>query len=196
VCNIEYAQADILAAESIGRTFDVIEASGVLHHMADPFAGWRALLPLLRPDGFMAVALYSDIARSHIVTARDFIAERGYGSTVDDIRRCRQDLIDHENGNAFRHILSSIDFYTVSGCRDLLFHVQEHRLTLPQIAVFLADNNLRFLGFEHDAEVAGRYRTKYPADTTTTDLASWDAFEREFPATFSGMYQFWVQKKA
>ena len=29
-----------------------------------------------------------------------------------------------------------------------------------------------------------------------TDLASWDAFEREHPSTFSGMYQFWVQKAA
>jgi hypothetical protein len=27
-----------------------------------------------------------------------------------------------------------------------------------------------------------------------TDLASWDLFEREHPSTFSGMYQFWVQK--
>jgi hypothetical protein len=26
------------------------------------------------------------------------------------------------------------------------------------------------------------------------DLACWDAFEREHPAIFSGMYQFWVQK--
>ena len=51
--NIEYAQPDILQLESIGRVFDVIEASGVLRHLADPFAGWRLLLPMLRPDGFM-----------------------------------------------------------------------------------------------------------------------------------------------
>jgi hypothetical protein len=27
-----------------------------------------------------------------------------------------------------------------------------------------------------------------------TDLACWDRFERDNPSTFSGMYQFWVQK--
>ena len=92
VRNIEYAQADILKLGTIGRTFDVIESSGVLHHLADPFAGWRVLLSLLRPGGFMAVGLYSEIARADIVEARAFIAERGYGSSADDIRRCRQEL--------------------------------------------------------------------------------------------------------
>ena len=96
------AQADILKLDTIGRTFDVIEFSGVLHHMADPFAGWRTLLSVLRPGGLMAVALYSEIARADIVKARAFIAERGYGSSADDIRRCRQDLIAHEGGQAFQ----------------------------------------------------------------------------------------------
>jgi 2-polyprenyl-3-methyl-5-hydroxy-6-metoxy-1,4-benzoquinol methylase len=36
--NIEYAQADILELGSI-RKFDLIEASGVLHHLADPLRG-------------------------------------------------------------------------------------------------------------------------------------------------------------
>jgi hypothetical protein len=34
--NIEYAQADILELGSLGRQFDVISSSGVLHHMSDP----------------------------------------------------------------------------------------------------------------------------------------------------------------
>ena len=94
--NIEYAQADILKLDTVGRSFDLIESSGVLHHMADPFAGWRTLLSVLRPGGVMAVALYSEIARADIVKARAFIAERRYGSSADDIRRCRQEIVAHE----------------------------------------------------------------------------------------------------
>ncbi len=67
-------------------------------------------------------------------------------------------------------------------------------MTIPQIAGFLADNELEFVGFEIDPVVASQYRMKYPADAAMTDLVSWDAFEREHPSTFSGMYQFWVQK--
>ena len=73
--------------------------------------------------------------------------------------------------------------------------MQEHRLTIPQIAGFLAENALDFIGFELEAMVASQYRTTFPADPAMTDLASWDAFERQYPSTFSGMYQFWVQKR-
>src|SRR5262249_17398233 len=51
VGNVTYAQADILRLGSIERTFDLIQSDGVLHHLADPFAGWRVLLGLLRPGG-------------------------------------------------------------------------------------------------------------------------------------------------
>ena len=91
--NIEYAQADLLEVGSLGRTFDVVEAGGVLHHLADPLAGWRALLAVLRPGGFMYLGLYSRIGRADITAGRAFVAERGYVSTADDIRRCRQDIL-------------------------------------------------------------------------------------------------------
>ena len=35
----------------------------------------------------------------------------------------------------------------MSGCRDMFFNVMEHRLTLPEIAAFLKEQNLSFLGF-------------------------------------------------
>src|SRR5262249_61902411 len=67
--NIEYAQADILELGSLPRRFDLIEASGVLHHLGDPRRGWRILLSLLRPRGLMHVALYSACARESIRAA-------------------------------------------------------------------------------------------------------------------------------
>jgi tetratricopeptide (TPR) repeat protein/SAM-dependent methyltransferase len=189
--NIAYGQADILALGALGRSFDVIEASGVLHHLGDPLAGWRVLASLLRPGGFMMVGLYSEIARAEIIAARAFIAERGYASTAAAIRQCRQDIIDE---GRFKDIAASADFFSISGCRDLLFHVQEHRFTLPQIATFLQESSLAFVGFELDPVTPGRYLARFPHDQTMSDLASWDAYEREHPMTFSGMYQFWVQK--
>src|SRR5262245_6390228 len=70
ITNIDYAQADILKLGALGQTFDVIEAGGVLHHLDDPFAGWRVLLELLRPGGFMYLGLYSALGRKHIVNVR------------------------------------------------------------------------------------------------------------------------------
>ena len=98
ITNIEYAQADILKLGDIARTFDIIESGGVLHHLADPFLGWRILLSRLRPGGFMRLGFYSELARRHVVKAREFIAARGYASTPDDIRRFRQDLTVKDMG--------------------------------------------------------------------------------------------------
>ena len=80
--------------------------------------------------------------------------------------------------------------------RDLLFHVQEHVLNLPQIARFLLDNGLQFLGFKLSPYVLQRYRRQFPEDSAMVDLDLWDRFEADNPRTFIGMYQFWIQKIA
>lgn len=191
---IEYAQADILKLGSLDRSFDVIESGGVLHHLADPWAGWRVLLSLLRPGGFMMLAFYSEVARRDIVRLRSFIAEHGYGSTADEIRRCRQILVELAGKDPdFKTTLEAPDFFSISGCRDLLFHVQEHRMTLTGIDAFLRENNLSFLGFEIEEDVLRAYRLRFPDDHAATNLGQWQIFENENPDTFAGMYQFWIQ---
>jgi tetratricopeptide (TPR) repeat protein/2-polyprenyl-3-methyl-5-hydroxy-6-metoxy-1,4-benzoquinol methylase len=194
ISNIEYAQADILELGDIARTFDIIESVGVLHHLADPFAGWRTLLSLLRPGGFMYLGFYSELARRHVVKAREIIAARGYSSTPDDIRRFRQDLFVRDLGVDLQSLSQFPDFYSTSDCRDLLFHVQEHRLTLNQIESFLADFDLHFIGFEMDRGVLHRYRVRFTDDPTGSNLRNWASFEADNPGTFAGMYQFWIQK--
>ncbi|MEJ0071703.1 MAG: methyltransferase [Pseudomonadota bacterium] len=157
LANVDYAQADILRLDQGGRNFDVIEAVGVLHHMADPIAGWRVLATLLRPGGFMKLGLYSARARAHIVRARRLIAERGYGSTAEDIRQFRHELRRQSDVDA-RMLKESTDFYSTSGCRDLLFHVREHYFTLPEIAQTLEALQLAFVGFEIAEAAKQRYR--------------------------------------
>jgi tetratricopeptide (TPR) repeat protein/2-polyprenyl-3-methyl-5-hydroxy-6-metoxy-1,4-benzoquinol methylase len=194
IANIEYAQADILNFGDVARTFDVIESVGVLHHLADPFIGWRALLSRLRPGGFMGLGFYSEVARRHVVKAREFIAARGYTSTPDDIRRFRQDLAGQDTSVDMHWLTNSADFYSTSECRDLLFHVQEHRLTLGQIELFLAECRLNFLGFELDPRVRHQYRRRFTDDPSGSNLRNWTLFEADNPRTFVGMYQFWIQK--
>jgi trans-aconitate methyltransferase len=190
--NIEYAQADILKLGTLGQTFDLIEVGGVLHHLGDWAEGWRVLVSQLRPGGFMHVALYSALARADIRAARAFIARQGYGSGLDDIRRCRQELMSQETGSPLANVTRYADFFTTSECRDLLFHVQEHQLTIPDLGSFLDENGLVFLGFS--GAPAQSFRQRFPNDEAQRDLGKWDAFERENPSLFVGMYQFWVQK--
>ena len=88
------------------------------------------------------------------------------------------------------------DFYSLSGCRDLLFHVQEHRFTLPQIGGLLERLNLEFIGFEFaDGAPAAGYKERYPDDRSATNLANWHELEAAAPDTFAAMYQFWVRRR-
>ena len=188
---IEYAQADILRLASLERSFDVIDSSGVLHHMADPFEGWRILLTLLRPGGLMHLGLYSEAGRRDVWAARKFIAYHRFESTPDDIRRCRQELLEMPLASVTRFT----DFFTTSECRDLLFHVQEARLSIPMLKTFITNHGLKFLGFEFGLPALQRYRGQFTSSGWAwTDLDRWHAFESENPDTFSGMYQFWIQK--
>jgi 2-polyprenyl-3-methyl-5-hydroxy-6-metoxy-1,4-benzoquinol methylase len=194
--NIEYAQADILELGAIGRTFDSIESVGVLHHLAEPFAGWRVLVSLLRPGGTMRIGLYSELARRVIVEARSRIAARNYRATADDIRRCRQDIFSE--AEQWKPLIGAKDFYSMSGCRDLLFNVMEHRLTIPEIAAFLNEHGLSFGGFEpfDDPAVLEQFRKQFPGTADETNLDQWHRFEVEHAATFWDMYVFTASKTA
>ncbi len=192
--NIEFAQADIMKLGTLGRQFDFIDASGVLHHLAEPWEGWRILLSLLRSGGAMELGLYSAQARRNVVAARALIAQRGYRPTADDIRRCREEIAAAEDGSLLKSLTQSSDFFTISECRDMLFHPQEHRLTLPEINAFLAANDLQFMGFALPPPVLRRFALRFPAESALTDLGCWHAFECEAPETFGGMYLFTVRK--
>ncbi len=194
--NIEYGQADILELGRLGRSFDVVDCGGVLHHLGDPLAGWRVLLSLVRPGGLMRIALYSEIARRHIVAARAFIAKRGYDASPASIRRFRQDVLALPESDPVKFIARMPDFFCTSDCRDLVFHVQEHRFDLLQIKAFLLHTNLEFLGFEVDHRVLSRYSAVFPEDAARTDLERWHLFEHTEVWSFASMYQFWVQKRA
>ena len=136
---IEYAEADLMRLVALGRRFDVIESSGVLHHLADPFAGWQVLLLLLKPGGMMMLGLYSAKGRRSVTHARDFIRQRHVAVDTDGIRDARQALVAAHAGNGnFASVIGSPDFFSLSACRDLLLHAQEHVLTLREITDLLA----------------------------------------------------------
>jgi 2-polyprenyl-3-methyl-5-hydroxy-6-metoxy-1,4-benzoquinol methylase len=195
--NLEFAQGDILELGRLEERFDVIQCSGVLHHLQDPMTGWRVLTGLLAPGGKMKVSLYSEIARRSVVAARRLIADRGFAADPKGMRAARAAILALPSDDPARRVAGSIDFYSLSGCRDLLFHVQEHRYTLTKIAAMLGDLGLEFLGFEFEfAATRLEYLREFPLDPLATSLANWAEFETRHPDTFAAMYQFWVTPKA
>jgi hypothetical protein len=142
----------------------------------------------------MRTALYSTIARRDIEAARQYIAARGFKPTAGDIRQSRQEIMGMQDGAPVRNAMTLIDFFSLSDVRDLLFHVQERTSTIPEIAQFLDEQNLTFLGLEVEPGTAARYIARFPDDPARTNLQHWHTFEQDNPDTFLTMYEFWVQK--
>jgi hypothetical protein len=142
----------------------------------------------------MRIGLYSTLGRQDVAAVRQYAAARGYSGDAASIRQCRQDLMGSPPGTPQRVITATSDFFSTSECRDLLFHVQEHTLTLPQIADFIAANALIFLGFEGCATGYQRYAQLFPDDAAMADLGRWTRIEGEKERLFVNMYQFWIQK--
>ena len=193
--NITYAQGDILELDGLGRQFDIVECAGVLHHLADPVAGWRILAGLTKPGGYMLMALYSQLGRRDLDPARAMIAERGYGTTAEELRRFRMDVLALPSDHPARSFaIRRDDFYNLSMLRDLVFHVQERRFTIPEISAALDELGLEFCGFAVDPETRLQFLERFGSSANIASLADWNEFENEYPSTFFSMYHFLVRK--
>tara|TARA_B100000131_G_scaffold28846_1_gene27113 strand:- start:389 stop:2485 length:2097 start_codon:yes stop_codon:yes gene_type:complete len=192
--NVEFLQGDILNLNILNKKFDIIECAGVLHHMRKPLEGLKVLLNLLEPHGFLKLGLYSDKARKHIVKIREFIKKKKFKNTEEDIRNCREEILKQSNDPILHKVIHNFDFYSTSGTRDLIFHVQEHRYTIPEISKILKDLNLEFIGFSTNPILKEKYLQSFPNDKKNLSLDNWNEFEINNPGIFKGMYQFWIRK--
>ena len=192
--NVSFMVADILDLDRQDRQFDIIECVGVLHHLADPWAGWRKLLSQLKPGGLMYVGLYSAIARADIRSLRE---EPDYpGPDCDDstARAWRAQLIERPAGTPGAELANSRDFYTLHEFRDLALHPAEQHVTLDEMARFLDENGLAFRGFTLDPLVLQAFASEHPDSEWPGSLADWQAFERAQPRVFEAMYRFWCER--
>jgi 2-polyprenyl-3-methyl-5-hydroxy-6-metoxy-1,4-benzoquinol methylase len=199
--NIQFIQADILEFDDFPMLFDVIECSGVLHHMEDPEQGLQSLQKLLSPTGVMKIALYSETARKQVITFRKLIAqsnqqsEQSGGNKLDQ-RLLRQALLMNQIPGDWNEIINSHDFYSMSNCRDLIFHEQEHQFTPTKIANLLANNQLDFIGMLPTTSARQLFEETFGKLTGNNSLKNWDKIEQEEEGIFAGMYQFYCRKQS
>ena len=192
--HVRFEHLDILNLTDLHKQFDVIECSGVLHHMDNPADGLSALNRQLKPGGYMKIGLYSSLARATINLARNSIRSLGITASADNIRAFRKSVFDGEFKDLKKISILINDFYTLSECRDLCFHIQEHQFTVCSLQEMLDAENLVFCGFMLPDSILAVYREMYPGDRDAISLSNWGEFEQKYPSTFQSMYQFWVQK--
>jgi SAM-dependent methyltransferase len=195
--NLCLRQADLLELEQLPETFDLISCVGVLHHLQQPLRGLQQLVRRLRPSGAMLIGLYSTIARQPLELARQWIAQERIDPTPAAIRGFRTRVAALSDLEPIKQRLAvSYDFYSLSSCRDLLFHVQEHTFTLLQVKDLLHECGLSVLavGVKSGAHSLA-YRQRFSEDPAATKLENWHALELDHPTMFGGLYPLWLCRR-
>jgi len=140
----------------------------------------------------MKIGLYSELARHDIVEVRKEITLLGVETSESEIRKFRE-LSRESKIHDVNQLSTFADFFSLSEFRDLVFHVQEHRFTLPKIQDCLSELGLKFCGFENQDTISN-FRGFHGKNADIYDLALWHQYEESNPRAFAAMYQFWCQK--
>jgi|WetSurMetagenome_2_1015567.scaffolds.fasta_scaffold30322_2 SAM-dependent methyltransferase len=143
--NLEALQSPIERVAEFGRGFDHVVCTGVLHHLADPDIGLRALRDVLAPGGAMHLMVYAPYGRAGVYMLQDYCRRLGVGATPKEIADLAASLKalppDHPIVPLLRH---SPDFADKAGLADALLHPCDRAYSVPQLLDFLARGGLEF----------------------------------------------------
>ena len=191
--NIEFMQMDLLDLPSLEMTFDIVECTGVLHHMQDPMKGGEAIIARVRNSGLVHISLYSELARRSIVELREkYALKPNMGN--DEIRYKRMQMMKNDTQLIDEGLSLRWDFFDLNRCKDLLFHPLEHRFTIPKIKAMLTELNLEFRGIERPDIIRSELWTHYPAKNEIRNFQKWHEFEVRHPDAFGNLYEIWALK--
>lgn len=143
--NLELHRLPVERAEELGRRFDHVVCTGVLHHLADPDAGLRALRGVLESSGALHLMLYAPYGRAGVYMLQEYCRRLGIeanGTAIRDLIATMQVLPpDHPIAPLLR---ASRDFASEAGVADALLHPRDRAYSVPQFFDFLQSTGLVF----------------------------------------------------
>jgi SAM-dependent methyltransferase len=129
----------------LGASFDQIVCTGVLHHLADPDAGLRALRGVLKPEGAMHLMVYAPYGRAGIYLLQEFCRRIGIPATDAGIRDLIGALRALPPGHPLETLLREApDFRQEAAIADALLNPQDRAYSVPQLLDFIGKGRLAF----------------------------------------------------
>jgi SAM-dependent methyltransferase len=128
--NVQFVETDLLRPGLKDGVFDVVYASGVLHHLPDPRAGFERISRLARPGGKIIVGLYNRYARLPMRLRRVVARATRYRLIPFD------PVLTERESEPERHR---------AWLRDQYQHPEEHRHSLTEVQQWFAQCGVRYL---------------------------------------------------
>jgi SAM-dependent methyltransferase len=143
--NLEVHQLPIDRVAELHTSFDLIVCTGVLHHLADPDSGLRALRDVLKPDGAMHLMVYAPYGRTGIYMLQEFCRRVGIAPNDSDVEALIAALASLPTGHPLSRLLREVpDFRQRAALADALLHPQDRAYSVPQFMEFIARAGLGF----------------------------------------------------
>ena len=145
LANLEIRQLPLEEVDGLGRRFDLIVCTGVLHHLLDPDAGLRALRAVLTHDGAMHLMVYAPYGRIGAHMLQEYCRTLGIGTSDDEIH----DLVVTLQALPQQHPLVTLfrgsrDARNADALADALLNPRDRSYSVTQLFDTLQRNSLSF----------------------------------------------------
>ncbi|MEM8623632.1 MAG: class I SAM-dependent methyltransferase [Pseudomonadota bacterium] len=124
--DVRFLTADLAEAPGLGP-FDYIDCCGVLHHLAEPDAGFRALAEALAPDGGIGLMVYAPYGRTGVYALQESFGLLLSGDTPAEKLALAKEVLDGlpESNWLKRNPFVGDHKESDAGLYDLLLHAQD-----------------------------------------------------------------------
>jgi len=143
--NLELHNLSIENVTELGRTFDHVVCTGVLHHLPDPDEGLRALRHILRPRGAMHLMVYALYGRTGIHMVQEYCRLLGLTRSNGDLHDLSELLhklpASHPVAGVMR---GAVDINHPDALADALLHPNDRAYTVPQLHAWLERCGMSF----------------------------------------------------
>ena len=142
--NLEVKQLPIENVAELDHQFDMIISTGVLHHLADPDAGLRALRSVLTPNGAMYLMVYAPYGRAGVYMLREYCNMLGIGTSpqeINDLTTALRELPQqHPLVSMVRGARNALD---AGALVDAVLNPRDRTYSVAQLYEFLERNDLK-----------------------------------------------------
>ena len=182
--NLDLNLLPIEELPSLGRDFDLIVSTGVLHHMADPQVGMNAIASCLRPDGAMGIMLYAKYGRAGLELLQQFFRDLGLGQNESSIATVREAFSLLSPDHLVQPYLKMArNMQSDAVLVDTFLHGRERSYTVDDCVDLVTTAELVFQGWFNKApyyphDLFARPNRVFPAIEALPEPAKWAAMER------------------
>ena len=146
--NIRWVHDSLLNLPALAAqlgSFDYINCSGVLHHLADPDLGFKALQSVLKPDGAIGLMVYATTGRIGVYQMQALMRMVNGGETDAQrkIANTRDILASLPPGNWFKRSEDLHHDHKAgdAGIYDLLLHSQDRSYSVGELFDWLGEGS-------------------------------------------------------